>query len=593
MSSTTTEQQELADERRSIERSGRLHGAHWSVLALSLVLTFFVWQYAERQAQDKRESRFQRYSSQVAGLIQERLHKYEDALWAGVAAKHSHSQAVDLATWRRFSSALHISDKYPGINGIGVIDYVPRQQLDDYLATHRRDRPAYKVHPQHTLPFLLPITFIMPEDKNAAAIGLDVAHEANRLRAALNARDSGKAQITGPIVLVQDANKTPGFLFYAPFYRQHSETLEERRANFAGMVYAPFVVAELMRGTLEQQQRDIFLRISDGDTVLYDEFPDNHEKQGLFAEYKLNIYGREWQIATASSPSFWRNTDDSQPKIILVCALVIDAMLLLLFISLSRAHRRSFNFAQRMLASSEKNAAALTQTIDKLEQSNHQLERFAFIASHDLREPLRSLGNYSELLKNDDGSMTDEQRGKAIGFIQAAATRMEELLTALLNYSRIDFSYQVETVDCTELLAELRDDLGRQLADGQAEVRVGAMPTIQVGRNEIRQLLQNLITNAIKFRANDRAAQVEIECTEKESTWLFSVCDNGIGIDSAHQNAIFDVFKRLHRHEDIPGSGIGLASCKKLSKLMGGEIWVESEVGKGSCFYFTVPKGEK
>lgn len=593
MPSKTTEHEDLARERRSIERSGRLHGAHWAVLALSLILTFFVWQYAEHQAQDKREGRFQRYSSQVVGLIQERLNKYEDALWSGVAAIHSHNNSVSSATWRDFSTALQINDKYPGVNGIGVIAYVPRAQFGDYLAAQRQDRPTYRVYPEHNLPFLLPIAYIIPEDKNAAAIGLDVAHETNRLRAALNARDSGKAQITGPIVLVQDAGKTPGFLFYAPFYRQPSNTLSERRANFLGMVYAPFVVAELMRGTLEQQQRDIYLRISDNNTVLYDEFEQIAGKHRHSSNYTLKIYGREWQIATASSPSFWTNTDDSQPKIILLCGLIIDAMLLILFISLSRAHRRSFNFAQRMQASSEENAAALTQTIHKLEQSNHQLERFAFVASHDLREPLRTLCNFSELLKNDTGEITAEQRLKAIGFIQAAANRMEQLLTALLNYSRLNFSYQTEKIDCAELLNELREDLRQQLKESQVDLIVGPMPTVRAGRDEIRQLLQNLITNAIKFRDRDRVPRISIQCQEREDSWLFSVCDNGIGINAVHQDDIFDVFKRLHRQEDIPGSGIGLASCKKLSKLLGGEIWVKSEVGKGSCFYFTVPKDEE
>ncbi|MEH6647255.1 CHASE domain-containing protein [Sulfitobacter sp.] len=169
-------------------------------------------------------------------LISERMAKYEDALWAGVAAVKSHGGDITYPAWHEFARTLRIDERYRGINGIGIIHIKTPDQIDEYLANQRVDRPNFDIYPQHDQPVFMPITFIEPEDVNAAAIGLDLAHETNRRTAALLSRDTGLAQITGPIKLVQDAGHTPGFLFYAPFYRggpHHDKAA--RKNSFAGL----------------------------------------------------------------------------------------------------------------------------------------------------------------------------------------------------------------------------------------------------------------------------------------------------------------------------------------------------------------------
>ncbi|MFT5175813.1 MAG: CHASE1-domain containing sensor protein [Gammaproteobacteria bacterium] len=170
--------------------------------------------------------------------------KYEDALWGGVdaiaAAKGTNSEFNE-HNWRAFSGTLQIGKKSPGISGIGVIHRVEPGELASYLAQQRRTRAQFRVHPAHRQNEYMPITFIEPMAPNLKAVGLDMAHANNRYTAAKKARDSGLAQVTGPIVLVQGSAKTPGFLFYAPFYHSGpSATIEQRRQRFAGMVYAPF-----------------------------------------------------------------------------------------------------------------------------------------------------------------------------------------------------------------------------------------------------------------------------------------------------------------------------------------------------------------
>ena len=167
---------------------------------------------------------------------------------------------------------LSIDVKYPGINGIGVIHYIDQERLPSYLTEQRRDRPDYSIHPAHNVGEYWPITYIEPLSSNAAAVGLDMAHETNRYSAARKARDTGQAQLTWPIVLVQDAEKTPGFLFYAPFYEGgRYDTIKERRKHFVGLVYAPFVIKKLVQGTLQKSKRHVGIQILDGNDTLYDE----------------------------------------------------------------------------------------------------------------------------------------------------------------------------------------------------------------------------------------------------------------------------------------------------------------------------------
>ena len=276
----------LIQERDSISRGSRLHSIHWGVLSLSLLLTLIAWHFSNEQIDNRVNAQFQREADQVVELVSERMRKYEDALWGGVSAIQAHGGDISFRDWRVFAEHLRIEVKYPGINGIGVVHQVPPDKLSSYLAEQRMGRPQYALHPKHNEAEYWPITCIEPVSTNAKAVGLDMAHETNRYTAAKKARDSGVAQLTGPIVLVQDAQQTPGFLFYAPFYRGGVyDSLDDRRANITGLVYAPFVVNRLMAGTLEKERRHVGIRITDQDTVLYDEHlatEDDYDPDPLF-----------------------------------------------------------------------------------------------------------------------------------------------------------------------------------------------------------------------------------------------------------------------------------------------------------------------
>ena len=289
---------DLFREQRAIERGARLHWFHWVVLALSLMLTVAAWQYAKAQADRIAGERFDFAADQVLELVTERMRKYEEALRGGVAAMYSHGGDMSMAEWKTFADSLQIEKVYPGINGMGVVYRVPRDRVDEFLAVQRAYRPGFGIHPPHSEEVLYPITYIEPVETNSRALGLDMAHEVNRHTAAKKARDTGVPQITGPIVLVQDRERTPGFLFFSPFYRGGEvKSVEARRESLTGLVYAPFIFHRLIEGTLEKDKRNVVIRVMDGDSVMYDELragEENFDPDPMFRRRNsISMYGRK------------------------------------------------------------------------------------------------------------------------------------------------------------------------------------------------------------------------------------------------------------------------------------------------------------
>lgn len=223
-----------------------------------------------------------------------------------------------------------------------------------------------------------------------------------------------------------------------------------------------------------------------------------------------------------------------------------------------------------------------------LEIRNKELEQFAYIASHDLQEPLRTVSNYITVMVEDYGQILDETAHNYLQAMTRATERMNRMINALLNYSRLGTGREISEVHLGKLLDDLRDDLKGLLQTSRAELEIGEMPVLNGCELEIRQLFQNLITNAVKYSKKEVLPKIRIGASKRDQKWLFYVSDNGIGIDSEYLSKIFFIFQRLHRSEEIEGSGIGLANCKKIVDLHDGQIWAESKIGEGSTFYFTL-----
>ena len=225
---------------------------------------------------------------------------------------------------------------------------------------------------------------------------------------------------------------------------------------------------------------------------------------------------------------------------------------------------------------------------EELENKNIELEQFVYIASHDLREPLRTTSGFVEFFQKQYKGKLDEKADTYLSYISQSADRMKMLIDDLLDYSRIGSKKEFQQVDCNIILQEVLTDLGTALTEAGAEIRYDNLPVINGHPTGIKQLFQNLITNGIKFRKKDVSPKIKIYTEIKDDVWKFSFSDNGIGIEPQHREKIFVIFQRLHTKKEYEGSGIGLAHCKKIVELHGGKIWIESKPGEGSTFHFTV-----
>lgn len=231
--------------------------------------------------------------------------------------------------------------------------------------------------------------------------------------------------------------------------------------------------------------------------------------------------------------------------------------------------------------------------IYQLTSSNEELERFAFVASHDLQEPLRMVRNFTQLLDRRYSDKLDDQGKKYMEIISSSAIRLEQLVRDLLSYSQLtEESGACETVNVEEVLDYIKSNLQENISQKHAVINSDPLPTLYANPVRLSRVMQNLVGNAIKYQEAGNVPEIDIRAKEEDGRWLFSVRDNGIGMKQEYFEKIFQPFKRLHGSKEYPGSGMGLAICRKLVENMGGEMWVESEPGKGSTFFFTLPKIE-
>lgn len=224
----------------------------------------------------------------------------------------------------------------------------------------------------------------------------------------------------------------------------------------------------------------------------------------------------------------------------------------------------------------------------EMESKNMELEQFAYVASHDLQEPLRTISGFVDLLQKEYRGRLDGNGDKYLDYLSQASDRMKTLIKDLLDYSRIGREKEAMTVDCNQLLNEVIADLGKSIRESSAHINTDRLPTLRAYPTELKLLLQNLIVNSIKFKHPERIPEIAIESVQENGHWKFMVSDNGIGIEPQFLERIFIIFQRLHSRTQYEGSGIGLAHCKKIVDLHGGKIWARSEPGLGSQFYFTI-----
>jgi len=300
----------------------------------------------------------------------------------------------------------------------------------------------------------------------------------------------------------------------------------------------------------------------------------------------FSFAGRNWHISSTlqdtDRPLYWVP--------IAACIAGILLSLLASFTFASLIHRRQVVEDLVDLRTEE-----LSKTVDQLADSNEELERFAFVCSHDLQEPLRMIRSFSEKLQVHIGDDLegDEKGKKYFRFITDGAERAQDLITDILAYSSINSNTQaLETFESQSLIDVIQANMAANLEASGGRITHDVMPELTGNKTQLMQLFQNLINNGLKYQAPGTAPHVHVGIEDNGLYWEFSVKDNGIGMQEKHLGKIFDVFQRLHRKNQYAGTGVGLSICKKVVERHGGAIWVESEIGVGSVFHFTILKSE-
>ncbi|MEQ6204627.1 CHASE domain-containing protein [Sulfitobacter sp. HNIBRBA2951] len=576
-------------------------------IALSIFLTIAAWQFSKHLIDLRTQSRFEVAADHIPELMRERLQKYELALLAGVSALRANGGAFSWDEWRVFASSLDIEHLYPGINGIGRIHIVPPEDLESYLAKQRIDRPYFRVHPEHGKNMFEPITYIYPVEANAQAVGLDMVHEKNRHLSLNKAGDTGTPQITGPIVLVQDAARTPGFLFFAPTYQQPEPVSQsERQARFTGAVYAPFIVSKLIEGTLGQERRRTLIRISDDTEVIYDEL--NSDSADFDADplgakrVSMDVYGRTWDIDIRSGLEFRALNFPKNPTYILAGAIAIDIAVLTMFLLLARANRRGLRFADMATQALRRDAVVLKQMNVDLEAARKQAEtvgamKSAFLStmSHEVRTPLTAISGILMLL---DRAKLPAAQDHLIQAGKAASERLLKLLTNVLELTKLE----ANAVTLWERTVEIKPLMEQWHTMAKGIIETHSKPlaievivsedlpdTVVVDDIRLSQIINNLVDNAVRFTGEGRIT-ISASCGA-EGMYVLSVADTGVGLAQADLVSVFDRFRQVDdsftRAEG--GTGLGLAICRDLTQLLGGQIEAFSVLGAGATFAVTLP----
>jgi len=568
---------------------GSLHLLHWAILVLSLLLTISAWWLSRGLVEERNAARFERETEHLIEIVSERMGRYEDALRAGVAAIAARGGEIDRDAWRDFADTLDIDARYPGIHGIGVIRRVSDTRLDALVRDLHRLDSAFFIHPPLDVDEHFPIVHIEPEPRNRAALGLDVSFESRRLAGVHETLESGEPTITAPLDLVQDERQTPGFLFFAPWRATAGgEADDEGGGAYKGFVYAPFVMNTLMKGMLPRNRRQVRVAITDADETLYDEHDPEargYDPQPLFSRtVDVRLYGRVWQFDVRSNLAFRNAVALHQPLLVLLGGVIIDIMLLGLFLGMSRT-RRAMHQVTDMNAELENRA-------DALQETNRDLERFACIVSHDLKTPLRGIGDLAWYIEEDLAPVLARPDAPAdvaynIGRLHTQVRRMNGLIEGVLEYSAAGRqTLRIERIDPHAVFREIAVEL--ELEDGRLVVE-GALPTLESCRTRFEQVMFNLVGNAFKYHPDPSRAHVTVRAVSLAKHYRFSVADDGTGIDPRFHERIFEMFQTLEPKDAMESTGIGLSIVRKAVESLGGRVHVGGTPGGGTTFHVDWP----
>ena len=448
-----------------------------------------------------------------------------------------------------------------------------------------------------------PVQFIVPLSGNESALGFNTASDPVRWTAMRRAAEQDRPMATAPVQLVQETGHQPGVLIYLPVYSPG------RVRTPTGYVAAVLRMGDLLSSVLAPlHESGIALRLyddSDGAAqLLWDESPDADKAAGgLYERVALDFAGRHWVAEMRVPATYLLQNRSWETWTLLATGMLFTGLLgMFLLVMIGRSAVVEAQVTERTAELKRVNGELLRETerrerleaeanqrARELAASNHELEQFAYVASHDLQAPLRTIASFVGLLEQRYTDRLNDEARHFLSAIRSGCGEMRELIEGLLSLSQLNQPLVFSPVAMTGVVDRACAALHSDLKVSAAEVLYKDLPTVQGDARLMVQLLQNLIGNAIKFQPEGQAPRVRVTAVREGQNWRFSVLDNGIGIPADRVDQLFLMFRRLHRAQTYRGNGIGLALCRKIVRLHQGRIWAEPRAEGGSVFHFTLP----
>jgi signal transduction histidine kinase len=564
------------------------------IVAAAVVAHLFMAENGRRREHERVDGR----AHAVAGNLEARVKAYGGVLY-GVRGLFVASRNVSASEFHASHAGNAIEQRYPGVKVVGYADLLRRDQIAARVREVRRGTragglryPRFRIHPAPAAGAarVAPITYLEPQETNEPAFGLDFLSEPSRRAALERTFETALPEATAPVRLIQEPGQQQGFLVML--------SVESARGG-PGVAYAAFRMGDLVRQVVPDQDRGASIEVYDlgpasapplplaRAAMMYDD--DARARDALRPDTvefgsqttRFDVMGRQWALFYAPRHSLASGDQALLRWLALLLGAGLAALAAWLLGSSLRTERRAVALAERMTQS-------VRESQTELARSNAELERFAYVASHDLREPLRTITGFLGLLSRRHGARLDDEGREFVDLAVAGAKRMDSLIAELLEYSRTGRSDMAgEPTDVQGAWNVAVRNLSAAIAESGAEVSSGQLPIVLADRGEMVQVLQNLLGNAIKYGGPH--PRIRAEAVRRGAEWEISVSDDGPGIDRRHHERIFVFLQRLHRQDEVEGTGMGLAICKKIVEAHGGRIWVESEPGEGARFTFALP----
>lgn len=583
-------------------------------LAVMFGLVVMLFVHISQREAERIQSEFEGWGDDFSVSLRRDFDKYLDALQA-TNGLYTVDPSADRPAFDQFTGRL--LERGPGLQALSWSPLIGESERGAFEASMRAQGYAgYRIGELDALGrridagsrrFYAPVAYIEPLASNRPAIGFDLASESRRAAMLTRARTTGKPAASAPIRLLQEPSDRFGLLIAMPVFGTPAAGGDGLRGYTAAVLRVPDLMQEALR-RIEAQ--GVIVRLSDrGDggesTLIYGDPAYDPKPASLQRTLSLNVAGRTWTIELSLPAQFFVTHRSLQAWTLLAAGMLFTGLLgVFLLVVIGRTARIEELVAERtveltlandnLAIEAQRSArfeAEARRQADRLAESNAELERFAYIASHDLQAPLRSVASFTGLVERRYRGKLDSDADEFLDAIRDSVKEMRTLIDDLLQLSRVTGEHaDTGIVDLREVFTWAQRQCAADIAATGTEIRCGELPTVPGDVRLLRQLFQNLLGNAVRFHAPGAAPQIDVAAEREGREWRIAITDNGIGIPENGRDDIFLMFKRLHTSEQYPGTGMGLAICRKVVQIHGGRIWAEAGPdGRGTRFVFTLP----